>query len=214
MLKKITWTKKKFNWFFSYIVLSSIVNVGVILFFIGKNYEFRVIDNFDGIILAILSILGTFIAFTAINMYSIFNARIVEETHKLEETRKQLNENIENIENKIENHYKAFSALEDRIDDYNFNDDILNIIRSSVLLLEKTRAIYSLTERIEIIKKNIDETDSIDEREKLEQKLLLLKYTIKQNLKPQYHKIEEKGNDIFKGIFDNFKALFDEEPEV
>jgi len=221
MLKKITWTKKKFNWFFSYIVLSSIVNVGVILFFIWKNYEFRVIDNFDGTVATILSVLGIFIAFSAINTYSVLNARAEENKQELEKSRKEHNEYIVNMEERIKTHHKELDErikihhkeLDDfkrKMDNYNTMNDIFNI-KHCEGVVDKVRAITNLSDSIEIIKKSIDETDSMKEKERLEENLLSLKNRIKQNLRPYYKEIEKIKNKTFQEIFNDFKILLDEE---
>jgi len=218
MLKKITWTRKSvFQWFCWYILFSTIVNVGVIAIFIWKNYEFRIADNFDGTIATILSVLGVFIAFTAINIYSVFNARVEDEKQKLEEVRKKCYNDIADLEIKIEKYHKKFDNFEDKInqsldviDDYNLNDEFYDIKHSDVVL-DRVRAIYALIERIEKIKQSIDKTDSIGEKEKLEGDLLSLKHKIKQNLEPYCKKIEKTKNKTFKDIFNNFKALLDEE---
>jgi len=77
-------------------------------------------------------------------------------------------------------------------------------------ILGKVRAIYELTERIEIIKESINKADSIKERERLEQELSLLKDYIKQNLKPYYQQNGKIKNNTFKDIFDDFKSLLGE----
>jgi hypothetical protein len=210
MSKKITWTKKSvFQYFCWFILVISIVNICVIGFFIWKNYDFRIADNFDGTVATILTVLGIFIAFSAINTYSVLNARAEENKQELEKVKKEHSEYIVNIGNRIENYYKKIDALEKRMDNYNLNAEIYDV-KHSVVVLERVRAIYVLTERIEKIKRSIDGTDSIREREKLEQDLLSLKDYIKQNLVPYYSPMGKIKNETLQDILNDFKTLLNE----
>ena len=221
MSKKITWKKRSvFQWFCWYLLILSIVNVLVITILIWYYPGFKIPEDFNQTIIVILSILGVFIAFTAINIYSVFNSRVEEEKQKLEKMIQKCNTDIQNFDKRNEILRKEFDNLEKKInqnlqgiDNYNLQDDIFDIKHSDVLL-EKVRAIFALTERIEIIKKTIDETDSIKEKERLDENLLSLKITIKQNLEPYYKKIDKINNKTFKDIFNDFKALLDEETVV
>jgi len=229
MSKKITWTKQSvFQYFCWYILFSSIVNIGVIAIFIWKNYDFRIINNFDGTLATILSLLGVFITFTAINSYSSFNARVEDEKQKLEEVKTKYNENIVSIERKFKDYYEELDNLKCKYDNfkgeinknlneindyYNLKYDVFDV-KNSVVLLDKVHAIYALTERIERIKKSIDETDSIGERKRLEEDLSSLKNIIKRELEPYYCKLEEIENKTYRGIFNDFKALLGEESVV
>jgi len=228
MSEKITREKSIFQWFCWYLLVLSIVNVIVIAILIWNSYDFNIPDNFNGTILAILSILACFIAFTAINMYSVFNSRVEDEKQKLKELREKCYEDMKNLEERfigfkekcrehlvtLEEEFDNFGDkikqnLQD-IDNYNLMDDIFDI-KNNDALLEKVRAIYALTERIEIIKKSIGVTDSIKEKERLEENLMSLKNRIKLNLEPYYRKIIYGKNQTFKDIFNDFKELLDEE---
>jgi len=214
MSKKITWTKQSiFQYFCWYLLISSIVNVVVIAILSWKNCEFHIAKNFDGTIATILSVLGVFIAFTAISIYSVFNARVEDEKQKLEEVRAQCYKDLANFDERINDYYKEFSELDKKIDNHNLYDSIFDV-KNSVVLLDKVRAIYALSELIEKNKKRIDETDSIREKERLKEDLSSLKIIIKREIEPYYCKLEEIKNNTFKGIFNDFKALLDEESVV
>ena len=202
MSKKITWKKTTaFQILFWTILLSTIVNVVLIAIFIENSYKFSIPDNFDGTIITILTILGVFIAFTAINIYSVFNARVMDEQEKLEEVKEKCHKEIAKLEDTINNHNK-------KMDGYKLNAEIYDV-KHGVVVLERVRAIYALTERIEKIKASID-TDSIRKKEKSEQELLSLKNYIKQNISTYYPHLGKIKNDTFQGILNDFKTLLGE----
>lgn len=197
---------KSFRFLFWYILISSIVNIVLIAMFIWSNYEFRISENFDGTITTILSVLGVFIAFTAINIYSVFNSRVNDEKWALEDLRKRYVGDLEKMEKRFVELEKQENRRREGTDKILLTNDISDIVNKDVLLLDRTTAICKLCVLIENKEKEIEENNFKDKDIELKYSLEMLKSQIRSRLMPYYAQMDEVKNPYFAQAFKRLRS--------
>jgi hypothetical protein len=149
-------TSKEYNVFFGYVLISTIVIVFLFSIIIWRiwctNYKFSF--DFQDTIPVILSVIGIFIAFTAINIYSVFNSRVSEEKKELEDLKleykvkiNELNNNYELINSDIKQIKDTFPyqlKLKDVVENLDIEKTLSSILDDSVLILERTTNVWKL----------------------------------------------------------------------
>ncbi|GHT38650.1 hypothetical protein AGMMS49965_02710 [Bacteroidia bacterium] len=212
---------KEYNCFFWYVLISSIVIVLLFAIIVWKiilveNYEFSL--NFQDTIPLILTVLGVFIAFTAINIYSIFNSRINEEKQALQ----KLNDKYETKIEDLTKNYKKINRHIDKIitffpyqektklllDEFELENMLRNLIDINIPIIDRITAAWKLIRVIEDKKKSINTTNLKDESKDLEGELIILKLKIKSRIKNK--KFNNVTNQSFQDPIKRLKDLLNE----
>jgi len=149
-------TSREYNIFFWYVLISTIVIVFLFSIIVWRiwctNYEFSF--DFQDATPIILSVLGIFIAFTAINIYSVFNSRVSEEKRELENLKSEYKEKIEKLNNnyelingdikQIKDTFPYQLKLKDIVENLDIEKTLGSILDDSVLILERTTNVWKL----------------------------------------------------------------------
>lgn len=196
---------KSFKYLFWYILISSVVNVVLIAIFIWSNYEFKVSENFDGTITTILSVLGVFIAFTAINIYSVFNSRVNDEKGALEKLRKRYVEDLEKLEKRFAELKKQENRMKEATERISLTNEISDAVNKDVLVLDRTTAICKLCILIENREDEIEDNNLKDKESELKDGLEALKSKIRSRLIPYYDQMEDVKNPYFSQAYKRLK---------
>ncbi len=200
---------KSCKFLFWYILISSVVNVGLIAIFIWENYEFRIGSNFDGTIATILSVLGVFIAFTAINIYSVFNSRVNEEKWALEKLKARYIEDLEKLEERFMELKIKENKLKDATERISLTNEIFDAVNKDVQLLDRTTAICKLSILIDSKEKELRTNNFKDKDDELESGLEALKCKIRSRLEPYYSQMNNETNIYFKKAYEKLKRKLD-----
>ena len=208
-------SSNEYKGFFWYVLISTILII-VLLFIIyykicNDSYEFSF--HFQDTIPVILTVLGVFIAFTAINMYSIFNSRINDERRAL----KQLNDKYEDQIQDLKNKYKRFEDIANNLRAqyalHDIENSLRDIVDNNVPIVERTTAILKLIRLIEDAKKNIRNPDlKLSESNDLEGKFLILKIRVRSRI--QNKEFKRIKNNIFQKAFKKLIDLSNEENNI
>lgn len=173
--------------FYSLILsILSILFCGLILYsyFQEKPINFTITND----IAVIISVIGVFITFSAINIYSIFNARVGEEKERLKEIESGIYEKYETFEKMYTYKLKYLSdeqkIITDRMDKFlkeqieELRQGLLveislnNILTDHISAKDKGTAVGFIKERINYLEKWFEETDSISNKNEAEGKLI------------------------------------------
>lgn len=153
----------------------------------------------------VLSVIGILATITALNIYSIFNARVDEEKDKLETLRKQYLERI----NKFDDVKTRIDEFENLIKDIHRQTAINQITNSYISISDKVTAISSLTQQIEKFETDICSTDSIVEQNDLKGALYEFSRKIKMALDSVTVPLD--ANELYRN---SFKILKDKVQEI
>lgn len=166
--------KKIYCWIFSLLLITIIVVIYVISdIFYHCNVTFKDLKEINTIISTLLTVIGVFIAFTAINIYSIFNARVDEEKR-----------NLRKLRNKYSNIFK-------RINDENI--ELKEKLDGSYSLsIELKKDLEKLRNESESIKSSIESNQS-DNNELRNELLILISIN---NIITDYISIKDKGTAV------------------
>lgn len=212
---KVKWLElREYKCFFWYVLISSIVIVFFLAIIVWKiilieNYNFSL--HFQDTIPIILTVLGVFIAFTAINIYSIFNSRVDEEKKALEKLKNEYESQIKDLTNnygkigmRIDNIKKGMQSA---LDELVLENLLNNLIDVNFPIIDRVTAAWKLIRLIEHKKKSINTTNLKDESINLEGELTTLKLKIKSRIK--YKKF--KQITYLQSVIKRLKDLLDEE---
>lgn len=189
--------EKFYNWIFGLflvIILIVIYIVGDIIY--HCNIDVKCFTEINGIITSLMTVIGIFIAFTAINIYSIFNSRVDEEKEKLNELLSEYEIRINSIDKdkifNLQNELKIMLSINNIITDY-------------ISTTDKGTAIGVLLEEIEHLEWEAENSDSFNQRSEFEGKLKVRVKTIYIALDGYYKnpKQEINKNHIYKQMLDN-----------
>lgn len=205
--------KIKYILIFSFILISTLVNICFIVWFLRKNYSFDIsYFTMYNTVITILSIVGVLITFTAINIYSIFNAQLNTERRELDKVKEKYNIDRNEIDSRWQVLNKQFQELESKseckindivaiLDRFILDAEISNVINKDMHPIDRTTSIWKLISRIEIREKNIENNDSKKEDKAFESALEALISKIDYRLLPYKAEIEEEKNPYFSKAY-------------
>lgn len=214
-------TIKEYNAFFWYVLISTIFIVFLFSILVWRiwcsDYEFSF--DFQDTTPVILSIIGIFIAFTAINIYSVFNSRVNEEKKDLEDLKteykekiKILDSNYDHINNEIKQIKDTFPyqlKLKDIVENLEIERTLNNILDDDVLLLDRITNIWKLIGIINGKKKEIVKSDLKYESSDLADKYKIFKRQIKSKIGNK--KLTKMKSSDFQNAIAKLNKLLNEE---
>lgn len=189
----------KYKIIFGYVLISTIVNIFLIARFLWGNYVFGF--GFDSVVTTILSVLGVFITFTAINVYSIFNVQVNSEKYGLETLKKDCDRKIMEINELYEKLNKKDIDLEASFYDVKLTAYSIDIANDKISLVDRVTIMSKLIGMIEAKEKEIEINNQKDRDPELENSLKTLKSKINDRLSPNYKKLDKETNPNFKDVY-------------
>jgi hypothetical protein len=146
-----------------------------------------------------------FIAFTAINIYSIFNSRVNEEKKALEKLREEYESQIRDLNN----NHERFKAI---ANDFSVENSLRDIVDNKVPIVERTYAMRKLIGLIESKKRKINDSElKLSEINDLKNDLTKLKRIIRLRMDPQEFYHFSNANAHFKSSIIILSKLMYEE---
>ena len=108
--------EKIYNWIFWLLIIIILI----VLYIIGDvfyhcGFEMKYFTEINGIITTMMTVIGIFIAFTAINIYSIFNSRVDEEKESLLKLKKDFEKILKSLKNDSELMLKSWKRDKDKM---------------------------------------------------------------------------------------------------
>lgn len=216
----------EYGCFFWFVLISVVVFVLLSAFVLWKiwpltTYEFSL--HFEDAIPVILTVLGVFIAFTAINMYSMFNSRVDEKKEDLEKARAlyeqqekkwaSIHEEVIKIAREVKKMHGEMLPYRQRMepvfDELYLQNSLRNAVDNNASILDRTTGVWKLIRLIEDKKNTIKNCNLINERKELLGDLKLLKYKI--DLKIKNEKDSQINNEYLKRAITKLKELLYED---
>lgn len=195
------------NWrykvIFSYILISTLVNIFLIARFLWGNFGF--LFEFDSTVTTILSVLGVFITFTAINIYSVFNVQVNSEKFGLEGLRNECDRKIKEINELYEKLNKNDIDLEASFFDIKLTSYSIDIANNKISLVDRVTFMSKLISLIEATEKEIENNNQKDRELELVNSLISLKCKIDERLCSYYKKLDKEKNPYFINVYSKLK---------
>ncbi|MDR1202462.1 MAG: hypothetical protein LBL58_12675 [Tannerellaceae bacterium] len=186
-----------------FFLLSTVVNVFLIGGFLWKNYSFS--SDFEPVITTILAVLGVFITFSAINIYSLFNVQITKERYGLEALRELCHTEITEMEKLCKNLNVRDNDSEASIQNIILTFYVLDIVNKNISIVDRTTTISKFIGMIET-KENEMRCNNLKDKEiELRNTLNSLKKRIKERLSPYYTELDKESNTVFKQVYSKLK---------
>lgn len=204
-------SEKDYKYFFWYVLISTIVIVFFFAIITLKDYKFNFSTDFQFSISVIFTVLGVYIAFSAINTYSIFNSRVKDEKEELENLKSKSKDEIEELINEYKSVVGTFNINQEKFEDLTKKielENTLNNIITNIQMVKRVTAVYKLIGIIDGKMKKKNETNLINERGILNEELIELKEII--NLKMRNIKSDKIKNEGFKRAIEKLRILLED----
>jgi len=209
---------KEYFLLFGCVLISSIVLIILFLTMVIKIPK-EITFDFSRTISVILTMLGVLIAFTAINIYSIFNSQVNDEKNKLKELIEHYQNRITDLEqdekkikDKINTFFLDYEKINYRVEVLDIDNSVYNILDNNVSLFGKMDNLEKILQLIENKRKSIKNSNLIDKRRDLLGELIVLKARIDSRIKNEnFDKIDNK---YFKSAIDRLKVLLNEKESI